>query len=436
MSSSRLEKPQNCDCLWGLLAFHIHTTHTTHRVKSFDSLCSDNIITMKLLVLLLTLLLLPVNGSEDVFDGGSESCDVQTFDQTFTMTFVSLPEHLDPDQITVLEEAFKTSYNGLTSCAEVLDVEILVQERRSLWWLFTKSNQNHGFYFKLASVINCRGCQVQSGLFGNDAGRRSLAQGASGAVEERSLQDSPCAPCETPNPEDFIANYNTIVLQDNANGTDVIGAAVAVTELNEWVFHSICRNFAVHARSVISFDGESTTIRGGDVGIFPGHSITGAYQFQDGGELVDDSSDFAALTVAAHATAMAHQEDETAIGIEIGGKTFTPGTYRSDSAINIAYGTVVTLDGENDSNSVFHFQAVSSLVTAKGTSFILKNGARASNVLWALGSAATLGTSSVLEGSVLAGSAITFGEKAELHGCALAQTYVTFAGEGSIKPTH
>ena len=436
MSSSRLEKPQNCDCLWGLLAFHIHTTHTTHRVKSFDSLCSDNIITMKLLVLLLTLLLLPVNGSEDVFDGGSESCDVQTFDQTFTMTFVSLPEHLDPDQITVLEEAFKTAYNGLTSCAEVLDVEILVQERRSLWWLFTKSNQNHGFYFKLASVINCRGCQVQSGLFGNDASRRSLAQGASGAVEERSLQDSPCAPCETPNPEDFIANYNTIVLQDNANGTDVIGAAVAVTELNEWVFHSICRNFAVHARSVISFDGEFTTIRGGDVGIFPGHSITGAYQFQDGGELVDDSSDFAALTVPTHAAKMAVRTGAIALGVEIGGSTFTPGTYRSGSAINIASGTVITLDGEGDPNSVFLFQAVTTLITGASTSVILTNGARAENVVWVLGTAATLGASSVVEGSILAGTAITFGTKSELRGCALAQTFVTFESEGSIKPTH
>jgi len=64
----------------------------------------------------------------------------------------------------------------------------------------------------------------------------------------------------------------------------------------------------------------------------------------------------------------------------------------------------VTLDGLNEANPVFRFQAVSTLVTAANTYFILKNGARAENVVWALGAAATLGTNSVLEGSILAGA--------------------------------
>jgi hypothetical protein len=68
---------------------------------------------------------------------------------------------------------------------------------------------------------------------------------------------------------------------------------------------------------------------------------------------------------------------------------------------------VVTLDGDNQPNPEFLFIAGSTLVTAADTYFNLINGAKAENVLWALGSAATLGASSVVEGSILAGTAIT-----------------------------
>ena len=203
----------------------------------------------------------------------------------------------------------------------------------------------------------------------------------------------------------------------------------------ESLSHSLCENFAVHARNTVTFNGVVTTIHGGDVGVSPGTSITGAYQFEDG-EVVDDSVDFASSVLAAHAAAMTVRDDGKAMEIEIGGITFTPGTYRSDRAINFAYGTVVTLDGLNEPNPVFHFQAKSTLVTGANTHFILKNGAKAENVLWALGTAATLGASSVLQGSILAGTAITFGTKSVLHGCALAQSAVTFESQGSIDLTH
>jgi hypothetical protein len=178
-----------------------------------------------------------------------------------------------------------------------------------------------------------------------------------------------------------------------------------------------------------------STIHDGDVGVSPGTSITGSYTF-DGGEVVLDSADFADSVFAAHAAAMAVRVDGVATPIEIGGLTFTPGTYRSGSAINFAYGTAVTLDGGYQADPKFLFQAGSTLVTAAGTHFILINGAKAENVLWALGTAATLGANSVVEGSILAGTAITFGTQSELHGCALAQSAVTFESEGSVKLNH
>jgi hypothetical protein len=174
-------------------------------------------------------------------------------------------------------------------------------------------------------------------------------------------------------------------------------------------------------------------VQGGDVGVSPGTSITGSYAFNTG-QVVVDSSAFAASVLTSYAEAMAIPG--IAMEIEIGGSTFTPGTYRSGSAINFAYGTVVTLDGQNQANPVFLFQAGSTLVTAADTYFILKNGAKAENIYWALGTAATLGARSVLEGSILAGTAITFGTKSVLHGCALAQSAVTFESEGSVELDH
>jgi hypothetical protein len=77
---------------------------------------------------------------------------------------------------------------------------------------------------------------------------------------------------------------------------------------------------------------------------------------------VDDSAAFAARVLVAHAAAMEVRLDEAALEIEIGSLTFTPGTYRSGSAINFAYGTVVTLDGENQPHPVFLFQAGTTLL--------------------------------------------------------------------------
>jgi hypothetical protein len=81
---------------------------------------------------------------------------------------------------------------------------------------------------------------------------------------------------------------------------------------------------------------------------------------------------------------------------------------------------------------MFIFQAGTPLVTAADTYFILINRAKAENVIWVLGTAATLGARSVVEGSILARTVITFGTKSRLHGCALAQSAMTFESEVSI----
>ena len=66
-------------------------------------------------------------------------------------------------------------------------------------------------------------------------------------------------------------------------------------------------------------------------------------------------------------------------------------------------------DGQGDPASVFIFRAASTLVTGVSSTVKLINGARACNVYWQLGSAATLGTNSKMSGHVIAQSSISTG---------------------------
>jgi hypothetical protein len=198
--------------------------------------------------------------------------------------------------------------------------------------------------------------------------------------------------------------------------------------------HDLCQDFAVHARTAVNFDGDMSKANGG-VGVYPGRSITGSYTFEGTGGVVIDTAIFASSVVVAHAAAIEVKDDGQAMAIEMGGVTFEPGTYRSETTINVASGTVVTLDGLDQANPVFLFQA-GTLVTADHTTFNLIRGAKAENVIWALRTSATIGAFSVFEGSILAGADITVGTKAEVHGCALAQSAVTFESEGHVVVKH
>jgi hypothetical protein len=199
--------------------------------------------------------------------------------------------------------------------------------------------------------------------------------------------------------------------------------------------HGVCtyedHKYAVHAQDKVTFAGVVTSVDGGDVGVSPGTSITMVENLvhKEGGITTGgESNDFAAYVRNAHEDAIHRSPTKTYENAEIGGLTFTPGVHRFEIAINIAFGSTVTLDGEGE----YVFQAGETLKTAADTFFILKNGAKADNVLWVLGTSATLGARSVIEGSILAGDDITFGAQAELRGCALAKGAVTFSSAGSV----
>src|SRR5664280_2576546 len=90
---------------------------------------------------------------------------------------------------------------------------------------------------------------------------------------------------------------------------------------------------------------------------------------------------------------------------------FYPGIYKTTSGGMLITGDL-TLDAQGDANAVFVFQSDSTLTMAAGapgsySRILLINGAKASNVWWWVGSAATFGTYSEFQGNVLVYSNLT-----------------------------
>ena len=178
-------------------------------------------------------------------------------------------------------------------------------------------------------------------------------------------------------------------------------------------------NFAVLAGSTITSTGP--TIINGDLGLSPGTSVTGFPPGQVNGTI--HAADSPALQAQADLTGAyddaAARPVTATVPVELGGTTETPGTYDSAAGTFGITGTL-NLDAQGDPDAVFIFQAASTLITAAASNVNLINGAQASNVFWVVGSSATLGTNSALQGNVLALTSITVTTGVTIDGRALA----------------
>ena len=194
-------------------------------------------------------------------------------------------------------------------------------------------------------------------------------------------------------------------------------------------------NYGVLAAATVTNTG-STTING-DLGLSPGTAITGFPPGQVNGTI--NAANIAALQAqndltAAYNAAAASPVTAT-IPVELGGTTVTPGVYASPAGTFGITGTL-TLDAQGDPNAVFIFQAASTLITASASNVVLVNGAQAANVFWVVGSSATLGTYSIIQGNIMAQASITVTTGVTVDGRALARTAaVTLDSDTITVPT-
>jgi len=197
-------------------------------------------------------------------------------------------------------------------------------------------------------------------------------------------------------------------------------------------------NFAILAGSAITNVGTTTVV--GNVGLDPlgGTFITGLTCADMTGTIYDNDAGYTGggggstaclstnpgLLITAKSNLVtaydnvAGQTPATAIGVELGGTTKTPGIYSSGT---FTITGTLTLDAQNNPNAVFIFQAASTLTAADDSVITLINGAQAANVFWQVGVSATLGTNSVFKGNILALTSITLNHGANVEGRLLAR---------------
>ncbi len=189
--------------------------------------------------------------------------------------------------------------------------------------------------------------------------------------------------------------------------------------------------FAVMATAAISTTG--IVHIDGDVGLHPGTSQGVLPSDLTGNIHVNDQAiiDAQAALLAAYNDAVSRSVTPVSLPGNMGGLTFTPGLYTNSTSVLISGAgpsNNVTLDAEGDPNAIFIFQMGSTLTTGPASQVILTNGAKASNVFWQVGSSATVDTTTIFKGNILAAVTITVNTGSVVEGRLLAGT----GGAGSV----
>ena len=169
-------------------------------------------------------------------------------------------------------------------------------------------------------------------------------------------------------------------------------------------------NFAVLAGSGITNTGATTVsgTAGGDMGSAPTPAFTGEASVTTTGTKYLAAE---AIVVGAKSALdsayldAAGRTSTSTISADLAGQKLVGGVYTGASSVGLT-GTLI-LDGQNNADAVWIFQAGSTLTTASSSVVSLINGAQACNVFWQVGSSMTIGTGSTFVGHVFAQTSIT-----------------------------
>jgi Ice-binding-like len=177
--------------------------------------------------------------------------------------------------------------------------------------------------------------------------------------------------------------------------------------------------FSVLAGSTITNTGATTMF--GNLGLYPGTSVTGAPQVLGTSYINDQVAIEAKSALTTAFTNAKNRPSEGSAGTDLAGHMFSPGVYAASSSLELSSGSV-TLNAEGNPDAVFIFKVGTALTTGSATTVSLINGAQACNVFWQVGTSATLGVGTQFVGTILAGESITANSAATIHGRLLTQT--------------
>lgn len=182
-------------------------------------------------------------------------------------------------------------------------------------------------------------------------------------------------------------------------------------------------SFAVLGGTAVTATGSA--VISGNVGVSPGSAVTGfppavvvnGQIYTGVGSLAgpaQSSARGAYNNLKGQACLPANNLTGKILGETPGFLTLSPGVFCFDTSAQL--NATLTLNDGGDPNAIFIFQIGTTLTTASSSQILMSSGGRGNNVYWQVGASATIGTSTIFRGHIIANTSVTLTTSASTTG--------------------